>query len=61
MMFRRRPPPLPANPAPMSEAEVLLEHTNGLRKLASDMASQHLTLMLVGSGLWLHGSHELGR
>ncbi|WP_267381398.1 MULTISPECIES: hypothetical protein [unclassified Sphingomonas] len=34
----------------MSEAEILLEHANVVRKLASDMASQHLTLMLVGDG-----------
>jgi len=50
MMFRRPPPPPPTYPAPMSEAEVLLEHANVMRKLASDMASQHLTLMLVGDG-----------
>ncbi len=29
---------------------MLLEHANIMRKLASDMASQHLTLMLVGDG-----------
>lgn len=50
MMFRRTPTPPPASPAPMSEAELLLEHANIMRKLASDMASQHLTLMLVGDG-----------
>lgn len=50
MMFRRPPPPPSTYPAPMSEAEVLLEHANVMRKLASDMVSQHLTLMLVGDG-----------
>lgn len=50
-MIFRRPDPTPSEyPAPMSEAEVLLEHANIIRRLASDMASQHLTLMLVGDG-----------
>ena len=42
MMFHRPPLPPPTYPAPMSEAEVLLEHANVMRKLAPDMASQHL-------------------
>ena len=50
-MIFRRPDPKPSEcPAPMSEAEVLLEHANIMRKLASDMASKHLTLMLGGDG-----------
>jgi hypothetical protein len=50
MIFRRAAPAPSELPAPMTEAEVLLEHANIMRKLASDMASQHLTLMLVGDG-----------
>ena len=50
-MIFRRPAPAPSEtPAPMTEAEVLPEHANIMRKLAADMASQHLTLMLVGDG-----------
>ncbi|WP_174298735.1 hypothetical protein [Sphingomonas bacterium] len=48
-MFRKSPPPSSAYPV-QTEAEVLLEYANVIRKLASDMASQHLTLMLVGDG-----------
>lgn len=50
MIFRRAAPALSELPAPMTEVEVLLEHANIMRKLAADMASQHLTLMLVGDG-----------
>ncbi len=50
-MIFRRPAPAPSEtPAPTTEAEVLLEHANIMRKLGADMASQHLTLMLVGDG-----------
>lgn len=50
MIFRRPVAAPPDTPAPMTEVEVLLEHANIMRKLAADMASQHLTLMLVGDG-----------
>lgn len=50
MIVRKASKRASGSPAPLTESEVLLEHANIMRNLAADMASQHLTLMLVGDG-----------